>query len=186
MVLVTQLAEPPPQRDIDQAGSPAGRPPSGQPTVHEPLPRIGSDRLEIEYSARMDDASIDAVFRTALEPVLSDLARTAAVSLKMRACEPSDVPGLVTAMIVTADGSGTGISVALGDQQADRVLTLADQLQEIVVEALWSEARPATWPECPEHPGTHPLRAVRVGTSAMWICPTNGSQVAEIGSLSAR
>lgn len=43
------------------------------------------------------------------------------------------------------------------------------------MEALWSEGEPAVWPRCPDHPDTHPLEAVVVDGTAVWVCPKSGA-----------
>src|SRR5690348_5458019 len=119
----------------------------------------------------------------ALDPVLSDLGRTAGVLLKIRADQWSDFPGQVAATIVEPDGTGTGVSVLMGDTSAERIVSVADQLQDVVVEALWKDARPATWPDCPEHANSHPLRAEHTDAGPTWVCPKSHTAFAAIGSL---
>ena len=87
---------------------------------------------------------VDPVLGEALAPVFADVIRTTGVTLIVRADTWSDFPGQVTAMIWQRDGSGTGVSVMTGDSDADRVVSAADQVQEIVIEALWAEGQPAT------------------------------------------
>jgi hypothetical protein len=129
---------------------------------------------------------LDPLLSAALEPVLADLDATVAVPLTIRDEPWSDHPGHVTAMIYTEDRCGSGISVLAKDSLADRVVSIADQLQDIVVEALWAAARPTNWPACPHHPAGHPLRAERTEHGPAWVCPTNLAVVAPIGSLDAR
>jgi hypothetical protein len=83
-------------------------------------------------------------------------------------------------MVWFPDGSGAGIHVRAGDQQ---VAMLADQLQDALVESLPSLGLPAVWPECPDHPDSHPLQAVCDEAAAVWTCPRTGRQVGPIGQL---
>jgi hypothetical protein len=130
-------------------------------------------------------AHIDEELMQSLSPVLSDIARTVAVPIEIRDEEWSSFPGQLTAMIYTQDGTGTGVSVMAYDELAQRVALAADQLQDIVVEALWTAERSTSWPECPIHPGTHPLNAELTAAGPMWRCARSGVDIVEIGSLRA-
>ncbi|WP_329260890.1 hypothetical protein OG223_42260 [Streptomyces sp. NBC_01478] len=66
---------------------------------------------------------------------------------------------------------------------AEQLASLADQVQEWAVEALWSEGAPAVRPHCPAHPDMHPPAATIVVSSAVWVCPKSGATVARIGEL---
>src|SRR5262245_43989557 len=54
---------------------------------------------------------------------------------------------------------------------AQRIASVAGQVQEWAIEALWRAGRPATWPECPGHPNAHPLTATvqRGGLGVRWL-----------------
>jgi len=83
-----------------------------------------------------------------------------------------------------ADGSGTGISVMAEQTDAARVVSLADQMQEIVIEQLWGRGDSATWPECPDHPGGHPLKAAELDVfGPSWACPATGGPHFAVGSV---
>jgi hypothetical protein len=76
--------------------------------------------------------------------------------------------------------------VTLAQPAAEQVAALADQVQEWEVEALAAAGRPATWPQCPEHPASHPLEpAVSADGGAIWRCPRSGLAVCAIGKLGA-
>jgi hypothetical protein len=51
------------------------------------------------------------------------------------------------------------------------------------VEELAAQGRPATWPECPIHPDTHPLTPLARDATAVWCCPRTGQVVSAIGAL---
>ncbi|WP_305787226.1 hypothetical protein [Symbioplanes lichenis] len=95
---------------------------------------------------------------------------------------------------VDRDGDIDWITVAGGDGRAgvrsdealppaERLAAVADQVADWLVEALPGAGRPAVWPGCPRHPGTHPLRPQMAGGEAVWACPAGGDVVAAIGSL---
>ncbi|MFD4139647.1 hypothetical protein [Streptomyces sp. NPDC058572] len=86
-------------------------------------------------------------------------------------------------MLYAPDGSGQGLMPAMGATPAERLASLAEQVQEWAVEALWSEGASAVWPHCPVHPDTHPLTATVVAGTAVWACPKNGATVTRIGTL---
>lgn len=72
-----------------------------------------------------------------------------------------------------------------GDPLPQRIAGVADQVQEWAVEELWRTGRPATWPECPWHPGSHPMTAVARDGRAGWTCPGSGREAGLIGTLGA-
>ncbi|WP_146197026.1 hypothetical protein [Serinibacter arcticus] len=93
-----------------------------------------------------------------------------------------DLPGMVSALIGTS--AGTGVAVALGASEPERVARVADVVQEWWIEELWATS-PTNWPPCPEHPDSHPLQAVVAVERAVWACPTGGRVHHEIGALPA-
>ena len=119
----------------------------------------------------------------ALALVMRDLAASRAVLLEVRDVQWSDFPGHDTAMLHSRDGSGQGISVMAGDAFPEQVASVADQMQEWAVEELWARHRPATWPECPDHPNAHPLSPRVRNRRAVWVCPKTGRFVSDVGGL---
>lgn len=117
----------------------------------------------------------------ALDPVLRDLRATCAVRLVVRE-EWHDQIGEL-AMLYAPDGSGAGLVVRFGSSAAERTADFADQAQDWAVEALCAESRPAVWPECPEHPDSHPLEAGVVKGAAVWSCPRSRRVAAPVGGL---
>jgi hypothetical protein len=84
-----------------------------------------------------------------------------------------------------------------GDGDRDNVITIAQGVQDLTQMLLWQTERDPTWPQCPAHPGLHPLRIrhrqmawdIRGGrpfvledTGAAWMCPRGDAQV-PIGEL---
>jgi hypothetical protein len=119
----------------------------------------------------------------ALTPVLRDLETTGSVRPVLRDEQWSDYPGQMTAMLCSPDGAGQGVSAMADEPRPERVASVADQVQEWVVEELCSVGRPTNWPPCPEHPRTHPLSAVVRDGRAVWACPKSGQLICEIGQL---
>lgn len=119
----------------------------------------------------------DPEFAEALDTVLHDLRAQGAVLPQVRVA-----PGY-GAMLYEPDGSGHGVQWPPPGTAADRLASLADQVQEWAVEALWSAGAAAVWPHCPEHPNSHPLTATVVAEAAVWTCPRSGAVVARIGAL---
>lgn len=111
----------------------------------------------------------DEEFTQALEAVLHDLRAQCAVRPRL---EEDAEYGL---MVYAPDGSGQGLVPPVGVTPAERLAHLAEQVQEWAVEALWSEGASAAWPQCPDHPDTHPLEAAVVDGTAMWVCPKGGA-----------
>jgi hypothetical protein len=128
---------------------------------------------------------MDAALAEALAPVLRDLEGSGSVVPDVRDDQWSSVDGQVTAMLYSPDGSEQGVSAMITEPSAQRIASVADQVQEWAVEELCSIGRPATWPECPQHPGSHPLSAVVRESRPIWTCPSTGRMVSEIGQLPA-
>lgn len=73
--------------------------------------------------------------------------------------------------------SGNGVPAAVGDDPADSLVAVAEEVQGEIADRFW-----LVWPECPVHKlGTHPVKAE---SSAWWHCRADGGHfVARIGSL---
>ncbi|WP_433173977.1 hypothetical protein [Actinoallomurus sp. CA-150999] len=125
---------------------------------------------------------MDEVLRRALEPVLRDIRATGVPEPDVRDDDWADDDLSASAFLWSRDGSGAGVRVDRAAAEADRVVQVADQVQEWVIEELWGRAA-TNWPRCPQHPETHPLRASTHGRSAMWVCPGEGTPVSPVGSL---
>lgn len=134
-----------------------------------------------------------AVFDAALAPVLADLRAAGAIvpGVRYESWEGRG-PDVVCAWITPPgsppagrmSGGSNGVSVARSGSAGGRIADLADQVQEWEVEALAAAGRPATWPECPEHPRSHPLEpATESAEHAVWRCPRSRRVVCAIGEL---
>ena len=118
----------------------------------------------------------------ALPRVLHDLEVTTGVVLRF---EPYawGLAEQLTAMAWWPDGGGQGIFVMANDDAETSVASLADQIQELVVENKVAIDGSSTWPECPQHPRSHPMAATVVGGVASWTCPLNSQPETRVGSL---
>ena len=126
-----------------------------------------------------------AELRANLEPVLRDMHSSGAIVPDIREEAHDDLgPDCVCAWIQSPGGADSqGIRVQASLPAPERLADLADQLQEWEIEELAAAGRPATWPECPQHPGTHPLAAQARSDQATWCCPTSGQVISIIGAL---
>jgi hypothetical protein len=151
--------------------------------------------LWVESAAGGEDKAVlltDAersVLDAALALVLRDLRAADAIVPEVRYEALEDRgPDYVCAVIGLPGQSlgSLGVWVAAGSSTAERVAGLAEQVQEWEVEALAAAGQPATWPECPEHPASHPLEpVVSADGGASWRCPRSGTAVGAIGGLGA-
>ena len=87
------------------------------------------------------------------------------------------------ASLQSTSGEDVTIGLSSADDPARQLVDVTSQVQDWIVEELWSQRQASTWPECPEHPQSHPLKPTLKGGVAVWTCPVSGSVVAEIGSL---
>jgi hypothetical protein len=129
---------------------------------------------------------VNAALSEALAPVLRDLQNSGALLPDIRDEQWSDFPGQVTAMLYGPDGSGQGVFAMEGEPLPDRIASVADQVQEWAIEAQWLAGRPASWPECSEHPGSHPLTARLHDDRAVWACPRTAQLICGVGQLPSR
>jgi hypothetical protein len=127
-------------------------------------------------------------FRDAMAPLLRDLAVSGELAPELADRSWDDGQDVVSGFIYQPGlGGWWGIRVQVTWPEADRVVNLAGQVQEWAVEALWTAARSATWPECPEHPNSHPLAPTVDGAdAAVWRCPASNRVVSAIGKLKRR
>jgi hypothetical protein len=126
--------------------------------------------------------AVDPTLEIALAPVLRDLRATAGLDLTIR---DETWPGAPSGSVVVLEPSGSGTGVYLSeDEPVAQIADAAEQVQEIVIEALWHARRPVSWPMCPEHPTTHPLAVDIVEQRVVWSCPVTKTAFAEVGKLS--
>jgi hypothetical protein len=60
-------------------------------------------------------------------------------------------------------------------------------IQEWEIEELAAAGRSATWPECCDHPNSHPLQPrLDDENTAVWRCPRSGRVISAIGAFGSR
>lgn len=143
--------------------------------------------------ARNPRALTDAermVLRESVEPILRDLRSSGAIVPEVvEEAHDEAGPDRLAAWIQPPGRGDTrgvgsqGIYIQVDVSAPERVANLADQIQEWEVEELAAAGRPATWPECPQHPNTHPLAPQARGDRAEWCCPRTGQVIGAIGVL---
>jgi hypothetical protein len=126
----------------------------------------------------MDDALSEA-----MAPVLRDLGYAGIAAPRIDEDDWSGDPTCASAMLRSADGGGTGVHVSRSMPAVERVVAMAEQVQEWAIEELWAQGASTSWPACPHHPGTHPLQAAERDGEAVWICPVDRTAVAPVGAL---
>ena len=135
-------------------------------------------------SGRQLTASEQATLHAALAPVLHDIRAGQAIIPDIIDRSWDDDEGSVCAFLGTGGAPRAGVRVLLDpDPPGYPLAFLADQVQDWEVEELAAAGRPATWPQCPAHPDSHPLSAEAVEGAAVWRCPASGEVVARIGEL---
>ncbi len=146
--------------------------------------------------ARNPRALTDAervVLQASIEPILRDLRNSGAIVPDVLPEAHDDAgPERVATWIQPPGSADTrqvgsqGIYVRVDLSAPGRIANLADQVQEWEVEELSAAGRPATWPDCPQHPNTHPLAPRARGEQAAWCCPRTGQVIGAIGALQPR
>jgi hypothetical protein len=128
--------------------------------------------------------------RANLEPILRDMRNSGAIVPDVIEEAHDDLgPEYVHAWIRLPESSGSpdtaaqDIRVHVDLPFPERLADLADQLQDWEVEELFAAGRPPTWPECPEHPDSHPLAPQARSDQAAWCCPASGHVISTIGAL---
>lgn len=134
----------------------------------------------MDRSTRM--AAMDAELEAALIPVMDDLTSATAMSPEFE--DPEwPLQGRVGTTLFLPGAGGVGVSITSGGDRTSQVVSLADYVQEWAVEVLWQTGRSPVWPECPEHPDSHPLRPIARSGAAIWVCQVSQALIKPIGSL---
>lgn len=120
-----------------------------------------------------------------MEPVLRDLRGAALSPARIEDHGWTGDKDWPSVTVWSADGSGVGVSVWRYAAEAERVVSVAEQVQEWAFEELWGRA-PTNWPRCPSHPDNHPLAPAADGGHAVWLCPGDRIVVAQIGRCELR
>jgi hypothetical protein len=125
--------------------------------------------------------------RKACAPAFADLERSRPGLLRLGPA-PAGIPSVdpwghaVSKLwLCDADG-GSGTGVWLGDPDEDLSWAFG-RATEVIQEAA-IEAVHGAWPECPHHPGTHPLEIDEVDGHVVWVCTAAEHRVvAKVGEL---
>ncbi|GAA3597380.1 hypothetical protein [Kribbella ginsengisoli] len=120
---------------------------------------------------------------SALNAVVRDLRNTGGIELRISDEPATSDPGYESVLLLSGRRWSTGLLAPLGLTDDERLVHVADQVQEFVFEELARLELPVTWPECPEHPASHPLTPVLTSGPPSWQCPKSGDTVAPIGRL---
>ena len=143
----------------------------------------GVDHHE-DKDRRSADAGVapDPVVTEELKPILRDVYTSGAPSPRIDQAI-SRHAGETTVRLWAPDGTCAGVTVFWQLDRSARLMSAADQFQEWVIEELARSGQSTSWPSCPTHPDTHPLRARVVLGEAMWVCATVDMPIAHIGGL---
>lgn len=125
--------------------------------------------------------SVDEVLWESMKPVLNDLRGAGILPPRVEDSDWIKNPGRAAAMLWSPDGGGTGVSVSRSDPVHERVAKFADQVQEWAIEELWGHG--SNWPQCPQHPSSHPMQATTRNGVAVWVCPADQAVAVAIGTL---
>lgn len=124
---------------------------------------------------------MDPILEQALQPVLRDIRRTGAPLPRIEDSPSGGYPDQPAAMLWSLNGTGSGVDVYTPAPEPDRIASVADQVQEWVIEERWISG--SNWPPCPHHPSTHPMTAQSRDALAVWVCPTDDEVISAIGDL---
>jgi hypothetical protein len=119
----------------------------------------------------------------ALAPVLRDLENSGTLLPDILTEQERAFDGRVSAMFYGTGGSGMGVSAMAGEPLPENRLGRGSGPGMGDRGALGHADRPATWPECPEHLGSHPLAARLHADRAVWTCPRTGQLICGVGQL---
>jgi hypothetical protein len=118
----------------------------------------------------------------ALGVVLRDVT-VSGLALRILDAPASDDPDVESVWLRGMGGSRTGIVLERGTTAASALVRVADQVQDFLVEEQAARGASTSWPECPVHPGTHPLRPRDTKGGAAWECPRSPQIAFPIGEL---
>ncbi len=166
---------------------PPGRPNSAGDSPGSPQQGGGfypAGQRPARYSSTLTDHERD-VLSPILNIVLRDMKASGAILPAIEDQTHEDLDeDFVGALVRSPDGvSAVGIRIQASSPEAEQLVDLAAQLQEWEVEELSAAGRPAAWPECPEHPNSHPLSPELRDGAGVWCCPRTGEVVSAIGTL---
>lgn len=121
--------------------------------------------------------------RNALDAIQRDLRNTGGIELRILEEPAADDPGYESVWLLAGRRWRTGVLAPVDMGEPERLVHVAEQVQEFVFEELARLELPVTWPECPEHPASHPLTPALASSGPCWQCPKSGDTVSQIGEL---
>ncbi|MEU4391971.1 hypothetical protein [Kribbella sp. NPDC023855] len=119
----------------------------------------------------------------ALDAVVRDLRNTGGIELDILDEPATDDPAYESVWLLAGRQWRTGVLAPIDMDQPRRLVHVAEQVQEFVLEELPGRGLPATWPECPDHPASHPLTPKLTKAGPSWCCPKSDATISAIGEL---
>jgi hypothetical protein len=135
-----------------------------------------NERLRATAAESLELDQVQATYDKALRRVMTDLTET--TDLRPSVIVDFTDPGEVQYWYHPGDSSCHGSSLYLDDDEESATVTLAELIQDDVLEDLWGP----TWPVCPGH--SHPAEPTLQDGQATWVCPRSYHRLATIGTLS--
>lgn len=117
-------------------------------------------------------------------PVRHDLL---AAGLHGAAGDPYRMPG-DSRLLATVSIDGDEIGIVAFDREApaaERLRTLADFTQDLLLENFVPDGRSVVWPRCQDRTHGHPMVAGIDAGQAVWSCPRDPDLAVPIGELEA-
>jgi hypothetical protein len=125
---------------------------------------------------------VEDALAVALAPVLRDIRATRVPEPDIHDTDWLEDKQFISAVLESKDGTKRSVCMRKADKAPFQIAEIADQVQEWVIEELWSDGT-TNWPQCPSHPKNHPMQAAVVGKTATWVCPTEWKPFTPVGNL---
>ncbi len=123
---------------------------------------------------------MDELLVSAFEPVARDL-RAAGLECELVEDSSGLPDGLLRGDLVVSGVKLGHVHLDPALEMARRIQTLADFVQDLVLENVRNSGRTIEWPPClPSH--VHPMSAGEFGGVARWYCPLDPSIAVNIGA----
>lgn len=116
-----------------------------------------------------------AMYDVALRRVMTDLTCTTELrpDVAVDFTDPTELPYSYK----SEEGGSRGAFLSGDEDEETATVTLADLIQDDVLDDLWGPV----WPICPGH--NHPAQATLQDDQATWVCPRTRRALAVIGTL---
>ncbi|WP_103339913.1 hypothetical protein [Amycolatopsis sp. CA-126428] len=132
----------------------------------------------------MQTADENAYVIEEFRPIRHDIL---AAGLRAEAGDPHRIAGDPRLLAwLRVEGEQIGV-LALDEAAAaaERLSTLADFTQDLVLEKVFADGRSVTWPRCLDRTHGHPMVVALDDGRALWRCPRDARLVVPIGELEA-